>query len=54
MKKRIIKLPDRNPLKETQEERQERIRMWAATRTQVVPNKKHYNRKKLKEVGCGY
>jgi hypothetical protein len=34
-------------LKETKEQRLERIKYASAMRTQVVPNKKHYDRKKL-------
>lgn len=46
----MIELPERNPLKETPEQRAERIKYSARMRTQVVPNKKRYNRKKLKKV----
>lgn len=37
---RTVKLPEKKKIKETKEERQERIRMWPTTRTQVIPNKK--------------
>ena len=51
MKKRIIKVPERKKkIKETPEERLERIHQWQTTRTRVVPDKKHtYNRRKFKE-----
>lgn len=52
-KKMVITIPEKKKkIKETPEERLERIRMWQATRTQVVPDKKHtYNRKKFKGGG---
>ncbi len=37
-------------LKETKTERAERIKYASTMRTQVVPNKKHYDRKKMKKV----
>lgn len=39
-------------LKETPAERTERMRYSARMRTQIVPNKKRYNRKKLGKVSC--
>lgn len=39
-------------LKETPAERAERMRYVARMRTQTVPNKKRYDRKKLKAVFC--
>ena len=39
-------------LKETPAERAERMRYSARMRTQIVPNKKRYNRKKLGKVSC--
>lgn len=51
-RKMIIKL-DRKPqdiVKETPEQRAERIKYASTMRTQVVPNKKHYDRKKLGKV----
>ena len=38
-------------IKETEAERKERIRMYPCTRTKVIPNKKHYNRKRDKHIG---
>lgn len=37
-------------VKETAEERAERIRMWAATRTRFIPSKKEYNRRDFKRI----
>lgn len=38
-------------LKETKEERAERIRMWRTTTTRSVPDKKHtYNRQNFKKA----
>ena len=38
-------------LKETKEERLERIRLWRTTTTRAVPDKKHtYNRQKFKKA----
>ena len=37
-------------IKETQEQRLERLRMWRTTTTRLVPDKKHsYNRQKFKK-----
>ena len=36
--------------KETPEQRAERIRYASRMQTQVIPNKKKYNRKKLKKI----
>lgn len=47
---------DKRPsiLKETQEERAERIRLWQTTVTRTVPDKKHvYNRQKFKKEAIG-
>ena len=56
MKKRIIKVPEKTKkIKETSEERLERIHRWQTTRTRVVPDKKHtYSRRKFKEACYGY
>lgn len=37
-------------IKETKEQRAERIKYASATQTKVIPNKKKYNRKKFKKV----
>ena len=52
--KRTIKVPTKpKKVVETKEERLERIRMAATTRTRVVPDKKHtYNRQKFKKEVC--
>lgn len=51
-KKMVIQLPEKKKkIKETPEERAERIRLWPTTRTRVVPNKKKAEeRKRSKEV----
>ena len=52
-KRKMVITLDRKPqdiLKETAEQRAERLRLAKATQTQVVPNKKHYNRKKLRKI----
>lgn len=50
-KKMVIELPEKKKIKETPEERAERIRLWPTTRTRVVPNKKkEAERKRTKEV----
>lgn len=45
MKKITIKLPEKDrKVKETEEERKERIRMWRTTTTRVVPDKRYKSR----------
>ena len=40
-------------LKETPEQRAERLRLWRTTVTRAVPDKKHgYNRQKFKKEAC--
>ena len=51
MKKIIIPVPkEKKKIKETPEERAERIRLWATTRTRVVPSAKVYDRKKFNKI----
>ena len=53
MKKVTIKMnKELIGIKETPEQRKERIRVWPTTRTQIIPNKKAYDRKKLSKVEC--
>ena len=52
-KRRVIKIEERKPqdcLKESKADRLERIKYASAMQTKVVPDKKKYNRKKLKKV----
>lgn len=48
MKKTVIKLPPIDILKETAEQRKERLSHGNCMRTRIVPNKKKYNRNKQK------
>ena len=47
MKKISIKVPNPVRVKETEEERKERLKYWRCTTTKVKESKKVYNRKKL-------
>ena len=47
MKKISIKVPKVKKIKETEEERRERLKYWRCTTTRVKESKKVYNRKKL-------
>lgn len=52
MKKKVTKTKEANPLillKETPEDRKERVQSWALTRTRVIPNKKKKTRSQLKK-----
>ena len=50
-KKIIIKLPKTNILKETPEERKERIQQSGSSMTtKIVPNKKYINKKKQRQL----
>lgn len=47
MKKISIKVPRISRIKESEEERKERLKYWRCTTTRIKESKKVYNRKKL-------
>ena len=47
MKKISVKVPKISRIKESKEERKERLNYWRCTTTRIKQSKKLYNRKKL-------
>lgn len=51
MKKKTVKVKEANPLlllKESPEDRKERVQNWQSTRTKVIPNKRRKTRNQLR------
>lgn len=50
MKKISIKVPKINTIKESEDERKERLKYWRCTTTKVKESKKLYNRKNCQNL----